>query len=89
LRTIVRLAGKLISGVLVAAVVYMAVQVVRQALRADDGGPPMGALGMACPGVILLIAAGAVWETTHKKTNTTCSGDDRPASRSEHTAERK
>lgn len=43
-----------------AAAVWTAV-VVRQALQADDGGPPLGAVFMAVPAVVLLTAAGAVW----------------------------
>ena len=65
--TLVRLAGKVLGGVLLAAAVYLAVETVRQSLKADDGGPAAGALGMGCPAAILLIAAGAVWETTQKK----------------------
>ena len=42
-------------------------EVARQALQADDGGPPLGAICMALPAVVLLIGAGAVWSFTNRK----------------------
>ena len=42
-------------------------EVVRQALQADDGGPPLGAMCMAVPAFGLLIGAGAVWSSTNRK----------------------
>jgi hypothetical protein len=42
-------------------------EVVRQALQADDGGPPLGAICMAVPAFGLLMGAGAVWSSTNRK----------------------
>jgi hypothetical protein len=42
-------------------------EVVRQALQADDGGPPLGAICMAVPAFGLLIGAGAVWSSTNRR----------------------
>jgi hypothetical protein len=42
-------------------------EVVRQALQADDGGPPLGAICMAVPAFALLIGAGAIWSSTTRK----------------------
>lgn len=42
-------------------------EVIRQALQADDGGPPLGAICMAVPAFGLLIGAGAVWSSTKRR----------------------
>jgi len=42
-------------------------EILRQALQADDGGPPIGALCMAVPSIGLLIGAGAVWSSTNRR----------------------
>ena len=61
-----RTVGRLASiGLAVAAVVWTAV-VIRQANMHDDGGPPLGAIAMAVPALLLLIAAGAAWPRTGK-----------------------
>jgi hypothetical protein len=52
---------KLLSVTMVAAAVWIAADIIRQSLRADDGGPPMGALCLAVPAAVLLIGAAVVW----------------------------
>jgi hypothetical protein len=42
-------------------------EIVREALQADDGGPPLGALCMAVPSILLLIGAGGVWSSTNRR----------------------
>jgi hypothetical protein len=61
--------------VLIAAAVSMSVQLVRQMQEPDFGEPPIGALCMAVPIVILLISAGAVW-TAGKSRPPGSRGDD-------------
>jgi hypothetical protein len=53
--------GRRLVGIcLIVGAAAWGAEVMRQANAADDGGPPLGALCMALPSVILLIAAGAV-----------------------------
>jgi hypothetical protein len=49
------------SMVMLAGAIAWTTEIIRQALLADDGGPPMGALCMAMPAIFLLICGGAVW----------------------------
>ena len=57
---------KVASIILLVGAVLWATEIFRQQRQTDDGGPPMGALFMAIPSVILLIAAGTVWPSGRK-----------------------
>ena len=57
---------KAISIILLVGAMLWAAEIFRQSRQTDDGGPPMGALFMAVPSVILLIAAGAAWPSGRK-----------------------
>jgi hypothetical protein len=57
---------RIVSAVLLIAAIAWGAEILRQAKASDDGGPPLGAIIMAVPSVILLIAAGAVWSITKK-----------------------
>jgi len=50
------------SLALVLVALYLSIDLVRQLRASDDGGPPMAALALGVPIMILLIAAGALWE---------------------------
>jgi hypothetical protein len=52
---------RIASLVLIAAAVYMAVVLVRQLRDPEFDGPPIAALCMAVPIVILLMCAGTLW----------------------------
>ena len=50
-----------VSILLVALAVAVGVNVTRQALASDDGGPPLGALCAGLPAIVFLIGAALVW----------------------------
>lgn len=54
-----RMLGRIFLRLLLAAAAWSVV-VIRQSPQADDGGPPLGALCMAVP-ALLLVGAGAAW----------------------------
>ncbi len=58
---------RIIAIVMALAAFAWGAEVVRQALQADDGGPPLGAICMAVPAFGLLIGAGAVWSSTNRR----------------------
>lgn len=55
---------RIVSIAMILVALLWGVEVVRQALRADDGGPPLGALCAALPAFGLIIAAGILWAST-------------------------
>jgi hypothetical protein len=59
-----RTALRAIAIVLVIAAIAWGAEIIRQALAADDGGPPLGAICMAVPSIGLLIGAGILWSLT-------------------------
>jgi hypothetical protein len=58
---------RIIAAIMVVAAFAWGAEIVRQALEADDGGPPLGALCMAVPSIGLLIGAGVVWSSTNRR----------------------
>jgi hypothetical protein len=59
-----KLTLRVMAIVMVVAAFAWGAEILRQALQADDGGPPLGAICMAIPSVVLLLGAGAVWFST-------------------------
>jgi hypothetical protein len=62
-----KLAVRIVAIIMGVAAFAWGGEVVRQALQADDGGPPLGAICMAVPAFGLLVGAGAVWSSTNRK----------------------
>lgn len=56
-----------VAGIMAITAFAFGVEIVRQALQADDGGPPLGAICMAAPAFALLIGAGVVWSAAKRK----------------------
>ena len=62
-----KLAIRIVAIVMGVAAFAWGTGVVRQALQADDGGPPLGAICMTLPTFALLIGAGAVWSSANRQ----------------------
>ena len=62
-----KLTVRVVATIMALAAFGWGAEVVRQALQADDGGPPLGAICMAVPAFALLIGAAAVWSFTNRK----------------------
>lgn len=62
-----KLAVRVIAFLMILAAFGWGAEIVRQALKADDGGPPIGAICMAVPSIVLLLGAGVVWSLTNRR----------------------